>query len=216
MSISKTLRLHHTYKRLIIAAIIGVLAAFIAMYFGLSRLAILIAWDIAILIYVIWVWLTIWGMNPTQTKSHAVREDPGRAAADVLLLVASIVSLVAVISLILKAGSTTGEVKSLDISIGLVSIVLSWLLVHTTYTLKYARLFYNEPGGEVEFHENDLPQYTDFAYLAFTLGMTFQVSDTNLKTKEIRKTALKHALLSFLFSTIIIASTINAMVSLSK
>jgi uncharacterized membrane protein len=129
--------------------------------------------------------------------------------------VASIASLAAVIFLILHAGKVTGSLRVLDLVLGLGTVVLSWLLVHTLYTLKYARLYYKKTQGEIEFNESDAPQYTDFAYLAFTLGMTFQVSDTNLKTKEIRVTALRHALLSYVFATVIIATTINTLASLS-
>lgn len=216
MPITKTFKFHHTYKKLLVSVAVGAVAAIIAVWAGLAKFAPLIAWDAGILMYIILVWSTIWGMNPSETELHAVREDPGHTAADILLIIASLASLVAVVFLILQADRTTGATKTIDISIGLVSVIVSWLLVHTTYALKYARLFYSKSGGEVGFHEKDSPQYTDFAYLAFTLGMTFQVSDTDLKTKEIRITALRHAMLSFLFSTVIIATTVNAMVSLSQ
>lgn len=217
MSITRTLKLHHTYKKLLIAITIGVIAAVISMWIGLTRFALLIGWDTGILVYIIWVWAAVWHMNSSETKLHAIREDPGRAVTDILLIITSVVSLVVVIFLILQADSTTGTTKTIDISLGLVSVIVSWLLVHTTYALKYARIFYGKSDVEIiDFHEKDLPQYTDFAYLAFTLGMTFQVSDTNLRTKELRITALRHAMLSFLFSTVIIATTVNAMVSFSQ
>lgn len=216
MPIAKTLKFRHTYKKLLVAVVVGALAVIIAVWLGLAKFALLIAWDTGVLVYIIIVWATVWGMDSSETRLHAAREDPGRAAADLLLIIASIASLVAVVFLILQASHTTGIAKTIDISVGLLSVIVSWLLVNTTYTLRYARLYYCKSGGEVDFHEKDLPQYTDFAYLAFTLGMTFQVSDTDLKTKEIRATALRHAMLSFLFSTVIIATTINAMVSLSQ
>lgn len=209
------IKLRHTQKKLFISAIIGIIAAAVVTCLDFAKFAPLAAWDVSIIIYVVWIWSTVLTLNPSDTKSHAVREDPGKAISDVLLLFASIVSLVAVIFLIAQAGHASGITKTIDIVLGLISVIVSWFLVHTTYALKYARLYYKYPSGGVDFNEDDLPKYTDFAYLAFTTGMTSQVSDTNIKTKEIRSTALKHSLLSFLFNTIIIASTINAMVSLS-
>jgi len=98
----------------------------------------------------------------------------------------------------------------------LVSVVVSWAVVHTLFLLKYARLYYGTPEGGVDFTGHGRPQYSDFAYLAFTIGMTFQVSDTSLQTKELRATVLKQALLSYVFGTVIIATTINTVVSLSS
>jgi uncharacterized membrane protein len=95
-----------------------------------------------------------------------------------------------------------------------VSVVFSWLSVHTIFTLKYARLYYGDEVGGIEFNEEDGPDYVDFAYLAFTIGMTFQVSDTNLTAKPIRRTALRHALISYLFGAVIIAIVINIVASL--
>jgi uncharacterized membrane protein len=99
---------------------------------------------------------------------------------------------------------------------GVGAIVSSWGVVHTVFTLRYAALYYRGPDGGVNFNEDDQPTYVDFAYLAFTIGMTYQVSDTNLTTKEIRHTALRHALLSYLFGTVIIAATINLAAGLVK
>jgi uncharacterized membrane protein len=93
------------------------------------------------------------------------------------------------------------------------SVVLAWLMVQVVHMLHYARLFYGEGGG-VEFNERKDPDYRDFAYLAFTIGMTYQVSDTNLTSTSIRRTALRHALLSFVFGTSIIAIMINVVAGL--
>jgi uncharacterized membrane protein len=88
-------------------------------------------------------------------------------------------------------------------------------MVHTIYTLRYADLYYTGSGG-IDFNQTDDPDYSDFAYLAFTIGMTYQVSDTNLQTKVIRHTALRHAMLSFVFGTAIIAMTINIVAGLGR
>lgn len=202
--------------RLLVAIISGILIGILCIIFGASKFAALAAWDAVILVYGCWVWLTVFPMSPQETKSHAVWENPGRTTADGLLLIASVVSLVAVIMLITQAHRSSGATKAAEIALSLVSVVLSWAIVHTTYMLKYARLYYGQAEGGISFNEQASPDYKDFAYLAFTLGMTFQVSDTNLQTKEIRATALKQSLLSYIFGTIIIATTINTLASLSQ
>ncbi len=88
--------------------------------------------------------------------------------------------------------------------------------VHTVFTLKYARLYYTGIDGGISFNEDDPPRYTDFAYLAFTVGMTFQVSDTDVSDKGIRRTILRHMLLSYVFGAVIIAVTINLVAGLTK
>ncbi len=99
-------------------------------------------------------------------------------------------------------------------ALGVASVVLAWGVVHTVFTIRYADLYYRHNGG-IDFNEKDDPDYRDFAYLAFTIGMTYQVSDTDLQTKAIRRTALKQALLSYLFGTAMIALTINIVAGLA-
>ncbi len=202
--------------RLFIAGFLGLAAAASLIIAGAAKYAPLAGWDTAAIVYVASVFSTILKFDSAKTKSHAVSENPGRAAGDLLILVGSIASLVAVGFLIMQVSSSTGVEKAVDISLGLLSVVISWALVHTSFLLRYARLYYGNPEGGIDFNESGPPRYTDFAYLAFTIGMTFQVSDTDLKTKEIRATALRHALLSYLFGTVIIATTINTLASLSN
>lgn len=206
----------HTYKRLIIAGLIGLAVGVVMAAAGAPMLAPVVAWDVAALVYLLWLWWAVGGLNPAQTKAHAVREDPGRKVADIVVLTASVVSLAAVVFLIINGAQQDGAARIVDLVLGLVTVVASWFLVHTIYMLKYARLYFQRPGGEVDFNEKQLPQYTDFAYLAFTLGMTYQVSDTDIKTKAMRKTIIRHTLLSYLYGTVIIAATINTLASLSK
>ncbi len=117
--------------------------------------------------------------------------------------------------MLLTGGSNN---KALDAALSACSVALAWGAVHTVFLTRYAGLYYppSASGGGIDFNEDDPPKYTDFAYLAFTLGMTFQVSDTDLKTKPIRATALRHGLLSYLFGAIIVATTINLVAGLAK
>jgi uncharacterized membrane protein len=93
------------------------------------------------------------------------------------------------------------------------SVALAWTSVHTVHVLRYARLYYSPPEGGIDFGEES-PEYGDFAYLAVTIGMCFQVSDTDLTAKRVRRVALHHALLSYLFGTVIVAITVSAVAGL--
>jgi uncharacterized membrane protein len=114
------------------------------------------------------------------------------------------------------AGSASGNLKYVEAGLALASVFVSWTLVHTVFTLKYARLYYSGQAGGIDFNEPDDPQYSDFAYLSFTIGMTFQVSDTDIESKQIRRTALRHAWLSFPLGAVIIATAINLVAGLAK
>ena len=203
-------------KHLSASAVAGLVVGSLFVVLGQIRFAPLVAWDTAALTYVGWIWMTIWNMNSAATKAHAKTEDPGRALADVLLVVASVASLIAVGFMILQAGNSSGFTKAIEIALGLLSVVVSWFVVHTTFTLKYAGQYYSDPEGGIDFNQTKPPQYTDFAYLAFTVGLTFQVSDTNIQQTSIRKIIFKQSLLSYLFGTVIIATTINTIASLGK
>jgi len=100
--------------------------------------------------------------------------------------------------------------------LGIVSVVLAWAVVHTVYTLRYARMYYTEPVGGIDFNSDAPPRYVDFAYLAFGIGMAFQVADTNLTSSAFRSVVLRHALLSFVFATVILAVTINLVAGLNS
>jgi uncharacterized membrane protein len=183
---------------------------------GLGRASFLIGWDVLALVFCGWVWSTVWRLDAAATASHAQCEEPNRDLADLVLLGAAIASLVAVGAVLFQAGGASGDLKYLQAAFALVSVFVSWTLVHTVFTLKYARLYYSGKPGGIDFNEADAPQYSDFAYLSFTIGMTFQVSDTDIQSKRIRRTALRHAWLSFPLGAVIIATSINLVSGLAK
>jgi uncharacterized membrane protein len=174
----------------------------------------LLAWDFAGVIYASAQWWVIWRRDAASTKRLAVREDPTRAIADLLVQAAAVASLAAVGVVLGQAARRHGAEQVLLAAFGVVSIVLSWVVVHTVYTLRYARVYYRPPEGGIQFGGSEPPRFSDFAYLSFTLGMTFQVSDTSLETNQIRKLALGQCLLSYLFGTVIVGATVNLIVSL--
>jgi uncharacterized membrane protein len=176
--------------------------------------AILVGWDAASVCFLVWTWLKVGRLDATETKRHANIEDRSRPIAEAIVLTAGVALLAAVGLVLLLAGRSHGGTKAYLITIGVISVGLSWAVVHTVFMLRYTRSHYQSTDGAVDFNEKDPPAYLDFAYLAFTVGMTFQVSDTNLTTKAIRRIALRHALMSYLFGAVIVALMINVVASL--
>jgi uncharacterized membrane protein len=195
-----------------VAVLVGAIAA-AATWSVDPRYAPVAAWIGTAATFLAWTWLVIGRMTATDTREHATREDPTQPVTDVILLLASVASLAGV-GYLLLAESAKGADSELAAAVGVASVVAAWLLVHTVYTLRYAKLYYGEKAGGIDFNQDEPPTYVDFAYLAFTLGMTYQVSDTNLETHAIRATALRHALLSYLLGAVILATIINMIAGL--
>ena len=202
--------------KLIVSFGAAVAAGTAAAVAGAGRAAPLVGWDILAAVYCGWVWFTVWPLDAQATASHATREEPSRELADLVLLGAAVASLAAVGAVLFRAGSASGNLKYLEAGLALVSVFVSWTLVHTVFTLKYARLYYGGTPGGIDFNDSGAPDYPDFAYLSFTIGMTFQVSDTNIESKQVRRTALRHAWLSFPLGAVIIAAAINLVSGLAK
>ena len=205
-----------TGMRLAISVTVGVLVAIALVLVGTAKYAPAVGWDVAAGTLLLWTWVRIWRMGADETAVNATREDPTRALSDVVLLAAAVVSLVAVAFFLVQASAAKGSTQDLLASIGVLTVALSWLVVHTVFTLRYAMLYYTGRDGGVNFNQTTAPRYSDFAYLAFTIGMTFQVSDTDLQTPTVRATALRHALLSYLFGAVILATTINLVAGLAN
>jgi uncharacterized membrane protein len=202
--------------RVMVAAAFGAVAALIVAWFVPWQLTVLVAWDVIAALVVGTVWISVGGLTAEETEEFAVREDNTRAQTHLLLLGAALVSLVGVVLAFLKANSGAHRQEVLLESFGVATIVFSWLLVHTVFALRYAHVYYTPPKGGIDFKSKDLeePDYLDFAYTAFTVGMTFQVSDTDITRQEMRRQVLRHALISFLFGAVILATTVNVVASL--
>ncbi len=125
----------------------AVLAGAAAAALGAGRAAPLIGWDILALVFCGWVWSTVWRLDAELTASHAQRENPSRDLADLVLLCAAVASLIAVGVVLFGAGNASGNLKYLQAGLALMSVSLSWTLIHTAFTLKYARLYYSGEGG---------------------------------------------------------------------
>jgi len=193
------------------------LVVFAATGFGGSWLfAPSIGWIVASVTFTVWVWLSVLRMDASSTAAHASREDPTQPVAQALLIVASLASFGAIGLLLVEAGSVSGGATFALVATALITVAASWWLVHTLFALRYAGIYYRAGGTGIDFNQSEPPRYADFAYLAFTLGMTFQVSDTSITSSVMRVEALRHALLSFLLGVVVLAATINLVSSLLR
>lgn len=193
----------------------GLIIAVALVLFTDWRLAVLGGWLTTAAILLSWIWVEIGRLDAPTTRQVATREDDSRAAARSILLASSVMSLLAVVAALHGASSAAFRLKVALTATSLIAVVLSWLVVNTVFVLRYAHQFYGGPvTGGIAFPGSESPCYRDFAYLGFTVGMTFQVSDTTVTDPEIRATVLRHALLSFLFNVAIVATTINVVVGL--
>lgn len=193
--------------RLAVALGIGLVVGLLPRWDG-GAAAALSGWAATAFVYCCWTLAALMPMDPDRTAGHATREEPTRLGAHLVVAFAGLASLVGVV-LVLMDRTHVQTVAS-----ALVAVVASWLTVHTLATTRYARLYYTQPVGGVDFHQSEPPRYSDFAYMAFTVGMSFAISDTDLASSRIRRTALVHALQAYLFGTVIVALLVNLVASL--
>jgi uncharacterized membrane protein len=201
-------------RRVAVAMLTGCAIGAALFWITKPSAAVLLGWDAAAVLYLLWVWGVVWHMDADATRERAAREALSGTTSDLVVLGAGVASLAAVGLVMLGADKTAGGTKAYVIGIAVLSVALSWAVAHTVFTLRYARTYYSPPAGGIDFNEKDPPTYLDFAYLSFTIGMTFQVSDTNITAKPVRWLALRHALLSYLFGAVILAVVINLVASL--
>ncbi len=202
--------------RLTVATLVGVATAAVILATNApGPVALSAGWCAAAVVFLAWVWLTLGRTGPDEIADHvkAKAEDGSRATADVLLLGASVASLGVVGDTLIEAGKRSETTQGLMIGLAVLSVALGWATVHTVYTLRYADLYFEGSEGGIDF-KGDKPDYLDFAYFGFTVGMTWQVSDTDVQKRAIRRAVLRHALLAYAFGTVIVAVTINLVASL--
>ena len=193
--------------RLFTSLAAGVLTAVVVGTGGHLALGLMGGWVVAAGLFTLSTWFLVFRLDAEGTRRHATDNDPGRGIDDTVLILACLASIAGLMLLLVLTRRTDVVTSAV---LGVLGILASWSAVHTLFCLRYAHAYYSSGGG-VDFNGDTAPDYRDFAYLAFTLGMTFQVSDTNLATKELRRMALNQGLISYLLGTVVVASTINLL-----
>ena len=197
-----------------IAAGIGIAAAAVVGATAGWRFSIAAGWIATATVYLIWVWASIVKMSAAAIEVIVQQRHPARRPADLIILIASVASLGGVANLI--AGSAKGPDATVAAVVGFLSVIASWLVVHAVYTVRYAISYYSEPVGGIEFNDEAKPTLADFAYVAFTVAVTYGVTDTPLRKRPIRVSVLQHAMVSYLFGTVILAVTVQVIGSLGR
>lgn len=200
-------------------------AAAITFFFSWSHCSAptvaLVTWIAFGLCIIIMDWIIILTANPAEIRKIASIEDSSRTLIFLFVIVSSLMSLLAIVFLLLSTKNQSDAVVTARVLLAMASVIVSWWLVHTIFTLRYAHMYYTtDPDddkklkhlGGLEFPGDEKePDYLDFVYFSFVLGMTFQVSDVEISARSIRRLAWLHGLISFAFNTAIVALSINVI-----
>jgi len=171
------------------------------------------AWDVGAVVLLMLVWRIILSSGPEVTARHAAAEDVGRNFVWAVVVLGSTVSIFAATVALRNARQMAPQAERELALLCLLAVATAWFLCHTTYTMRYAHLYYRDDGdlGGLGFPGTEMPCLLDFAYYAFTIGMTFQVSDVTVTQHRMRQLTLGHALLSFAFNTAVLALALNLL-----
>jgi uncharacterized membrane protein len=185
-------------------------------------LHLLVSWNAFCLFFILLNWITFFTIRPQQIRSEARRQNEGRVVVFIIALIATLAALLAVLLLLLDKSQSYREI-SFTLLCAFGGLILSWVLVHTIFTVRYAHIYYadhkeddNKHAGGLIFPAEEHPDFLDFAYYSFVIGMTFQVSDISISSRKLRRMTLLHSLLAFAFNTVIVALTVNVIAGLSK
>ena len=174
----------------------------------------LIGWNAGVALYLVLVYTLMTRAGLERMRRNAALQDEGRVALLVLTVVAAAASLGAIL---VELGTHGGDGRSAaQLALATTTIVLSWIFIHTIFALHYAHDFYGERGGKesgLNFPGDEEPDYWDFVYFSFVIGMTCQVSDVAITSKSIRRTANAHGIVSFFFNAALLALMVNIAAS---
>jgi uncharacterized membrane protein len=215
-SLSRSFEKIHSLAKILICLCIALLVYFLVELKHIDMLShILIGWDTFCLSMIILTWITFSVTPAQQIREQAGVQDSSRAIIFIIVLIATLASFLAVLLLVVTKEKLKGA-ETFHLIVAIAGMILSWFLIHTIFTLRYAHIFYGDDeknpkthAGGLDFPDDDIPDYLDFAYFSFVLGMTFQVSDVQITSKHLRRLAMWHGMLSFGYNTIMIALTIN-------
>jgi uncharacterized membrane protein len=185
-----------------VGTVIGVVVAFVAA----ALLGVLVGIGATATVFVAAGWAVLWPMDATATQRNVRREDFRPVAEELVIVAAALGGLVGIVVLLLLSGSGTGRAAAAAAPGG---VFMVWAALHLMYATRYAHLYYTDAAGGIDFNSDDPPTYRDFLYFSYNLGMTYQVSDTDVSSTGIRAIVLRHCLLSYVFGTVILATTIN-------
>jgi uncharacterized membrane protein len=192
--------------RLLVSLLVGVVAAGVALVAVPGVVAVMVGVLVGLGLFVLLGWMALWPLDAEQTRANARREELQPAAEEPFVVAVALSGLLGIVVLLVVHSGDRHVVAAL----ALAGVFMAWASLHLMYAARYAYLYYGTPQGSgIDFNSDDQPSYRDFLYFSYNLGMTYQVSDTAVSSREIRAVVLRHTLLSYVFGAVVLASTIN-------
>ncbi|MEU6857556.1 DUF1345 domain-containing protein [Glycomyces sp. NPDC046736] len=191
--------------RLALALVVGVATGFATGLVANPALGVLVGIALAAGAFAVAGWIALWPMDAEATERNVTREDLRPFADEVLVVALALGGLGGIVTLLLLGDDATAFLAA---ATALLGVFLCWAALHLMYATRYAEIYY-AGGGGIDFNTDDPPAYRDFFYFSYNLGMTYQVSDTDVSDSKIRAVALRHCLISYVFGAVILATTIN-------
>jgi uncharacterized membrane protein len=199
------------HKRLFGSIAIGLLVFLLLPKVGLPVPRGFFAWDVGVICFLASVYWMVWHSDAASIRQQSATQDEGRNLVLIGAIGAVVIS-VAVILVWLSGEMSAGRPPARDLALVFLTIPLSWMFIHTIFMLHYAHEFYAEhrgAGGGLRFPGDDQPDYWDFVYFAFGVGMAAQVADVTVTSKPVRHIVMIHSVVSFIFNVTLIAMTVS-------
>ena len=219
------LRIVRARPRVILAAALGVAVALVLPSEWRPATRALLGWDTALAVYLVLAVRLMWGCDDRRIRLRAALQDEGRFTILVLVVATALASLFAIVAELSAAHRGAWELV-----LAVVTILLSWVFMHTIFAFHYAHEYYGEnrrgrnaaeaqgdggnaARGGLNFPNEDRPDYWDFVYFSFVIGMTSQVSDVAVTSRPLRRLVAAHGVVSFVFNVALLALTVNIAAS---
>ena len=202
-------------QRVVIVLAVALIASLVLSPWLPERMVLLAGWDVGALGYLCLGWMVVARTDETLTRVRAQLYDPSGFVIFLLIVIAASASFVAIGFMVGDLKSLTYLARAEHLALSVAALLLSWLLIHTLFAFHYARLYYSQPRGHEQHHrglkfpDDDEPDYLDFLYYSFVVGMTSQVSDVSVLSHQMRHQTLIHGVLSFIYNIAVLAMSIN-------
>ena len=195
--------------RLVLSLLAGIAASLLGATIGTAP-GLLVGVAVAGTCFVGTGWLVLWPMDAEATRRNAGREDFRPHVDEAVIVGVALLGLSGIVGLLLADRASAAVWPS---AVAVAGVFMAWASLHLMYATRYAFIYYavDEPGG-IDFNSEAPPAFRDFLYFSYNLGMTYQVSDTNVESGAIRAIVLRHCLLAYVFGTAILATMINLVV----
>ena len=212
----------HPLQRILLSILLGSVTLFFIPSGTSPLIEVMSVWIAFALMYLVTGWTVLFTRPIHEIRQTAKKDDGSKAYVFFMVLLSSFASIIIVLLIMISKAADDSE-HGMFIFVSVAGILLSWFMVHTLYTFHYAHMYYDDAPDDnskdaegLDFPQDDDPDYIDFMYFSFVIGCTFQVSDVEINSRDIRRAVLWHGLISFGLNTFVVALTINLVAGLMK